>query len=165
MRDPSQVFDLHHSSRQHRIPNPLSEARDRTHSLLVPSQIHFPCATTGTPGGCHYYELPPKDEVHTSTLSNFILIKFPKIVILFPFHRWALSVVCQLKWERQDLAPVLPLLHPGPTEGNLILLLVQFFFFFFSLNESMGCFPLLIQFGPLVPRKGWQRERITIELS
>ena len=30
MRDPSRVFDLHHSSRQHWIPNPQSEARDQT---------------------------------------------------------------------------------------------------------------------------------------
>ena len=29
-RDPSRVCDLHHSSRQHRILNPLSEARDGT---------------------------------------------------------------------------------------------------------------------------------------
>ena len=37
MPDPSHVCDLHHSSQQHRILNPLSEARDRTHSswLLV----------------------------------------------------------------------------------------------------------------------------------
>ena len=28
MRDPSHVCNLHHSSWQHRIPNPLSEARD-----------------------------------------------------------------------------------------------------------------------------------------
>ena len=43
------VFDLHHSSRQHRILNPLSEARDRTCNLIVPRWIHFRCATTGTP--------------------------------------------------------------------------------------------------------------------
>ena len=30
MRDPSLVFNLHHSSRQRQIPDPLSEARDRT---------------------------------------------------------------------------------------------------------------------------------------
>ena len=42
---------LHHSSRQCRILNPLSEARDRTCNLMVPSRIHFCCATTGTPGG------------------------------------------------------------------------------------------------------------------
>ena len=30
MQDPSHVCDLHPSSRQHQIPDPLSEARDRT---------------------------------------------------------------------------------------------------------------------------------------
>ena len=33
------VCDLHHSSQQRRILNPLSKARDRTHNLTVPSQI------------------------------------------------------------------------------------------------------------------------------
>ena len=36
-------------SRQHQIRNPLSEARDGTRNLLVPSQIRFCCTTTGTP--------------------------------------------------------------------------------------------------------------------
>ena len=35
--DPSR--DLHHSSRQHRILNPLHEARDQTRNLTVPSRI------------------------------------------------------------------------------------------------------------------------------
>ena len=35
--------------RQHWILNPLSEAKDGTHNLMVPSRIHFHCATTGTP--------------------------------------------------------------------------------------------------------------------
>ena len=48
-RDPSHLCDLHHSSRRRQILNPLSEARDRTHNVMVPSQIHFHCATTGTP--------------------------------------------------------------------------------------------------------------------
>ena len=39
MPDPSLVCNLHHSSRQRRILNPLSKARDRTHNLMVPSQI------------------------------------------------------------------------------------------------------------------------------
>ena len=43
------VCNLHHSSRQQQILNPLSEARDQTHNLMVTSQIHFHCATTGTP--------------------------------------------------------------------------------------------------------------------
>ena len=39
MQDPSHAYDLQHSSRQHWILNPLSEARDRTCNLMVPSQI------------------------------------------------------------------------------------------------------------------------------
>ena len=46
-QDPSCICDLHHSSQQHQILNPLSEARDRTHNLLVPSRIHFRCAIDG----------------------------------------------------------------------------------------------------------------------
>ena len=47
--DPSRVQDLHHGSWQHWILNPLSEARNRTCNLMVPSRIHFLCAMTGTP--------------------------------------------------------------------------------------------------------------------
>ena len=39
--DPSRVCDLHHSSWQHLILNPLIQARDGTHKLMVPSRIHF----------------------------------------------------------------------------------------------------------------------------
>ena len=46
--DLSRFFDLHHSSRQCRIFNPLINARDQTHNLVVPNQIHFCCTTTGT---------------------------------------------------------------------------------------------------------------------
>ena len=48
MPDPSLICDVHHSSRQHWIPDPLIEARDRTCILMDASQIHFHCATTGT---------------------------------------------------------------------------------------------------------------------
>ena len=37
--DLSHVSNLHHSSRQRRILNPLSSARDRTLNLMVPSWI------------------------------------------------------------------------------------------------------------------------------
>ena len=43
------VCDLHHSSWQCQILNPLSEARNRTYDLMVPRQIPFCCAMTGTP--------------------------------------------------------------------------------------------------------------------
>ena len=36
---PSRVCNLHHSSRQHRIVNPLSKGRDRIRNLMVPSRI------------------------------------------------------------------------------------------------------------------------------
>ena len=49
MPDPSCVCDLHHSSQPRQILNPLSKARNRTCNLMVPSQIRFHCATTGTP--------------------------------------------------------------------------------------------------------------------
>ena len=48
-QDPSYVCYLHHSSQQHQILSPPSKARDQTHNLIVPSQIHFRCTTTGTP--------------------------------------------------------------------------------------------------------------------
>ena len=37
--DPSHVCDLHHSSQQCRILNPLNEARDRTRNIMVLSRI------------------------------------------------------------------------------------------------------------------------------
>ena len=48
-RDPSRVCDLHHSSWQQRILNPLSEARDRTHVLMDTSWIRFCYTMTGVP--------------------------------------------------------------------------------------------------------------------
>ena len=48
--DQSHVCKLHQSSQQHWILNPLSEARDRTCNLMVPSWIHFHCTTTGASG-------------------------------------------------------------------------------------------------------------------
>ena len=58
MQDPSLIFDLHQSSQQCRIPDPLSETRDRTHILMVTSWIRFRCATTGTPK-VYLRRLPP----------------------------------------------------------------------------------------------------------
>ena len=48
-RDPRHVCDPHHSSRQHRIPNPVNGARDWTHILMYTSPVHFHWATMGTP--------------------------------------------------------------------------------------------------------------------
>ena len=39
MQDLSGTFDLHHSSRPHRILNPLREDRDQTHILMDASRV------------------------------------------------------------------------------------------------------------------------------
>ena len=48
-QDPSCVCDLYHSTWQHQILNPLSEARDWTCILMDTSWVCYICATTGTP--------------------------------------------------------------------------------------------------------------------
>ena len=50
-QDPSHICDLHHSSRQHWIPNPLNEARDQTRVLMAISWVGYLWATTETPEG------------------------------------------------------------------------------------------------------------------
>jgi len=52
--DPSRICHLHHSSWQCWILNPLSEARDQTCNLIVPSRIHFCCSMTGIPDTLFY---------------------------------------------------------------------------------------------------------------
>ena len=42
MQDPDCICDLHHSSGQCRILDPLSEARDRTCVLMDTSQVRYP---------------------------------------------------------------------------------------------------------------------------
>ena len=39
-RNTGSVCNLHHSSQQRQILNPLSKARDQTRNLMVPSWIH-----------------------------------------------------------------------------------------------------------------------------
>ena len=45
--DPSRIFNLHHSSWQHQILDPLSEARDRTHILMGSQSDLFPLSHDG----------------------------------------------------------------------------------------------------------------------
>ena len=47
MWDLSHICNLHHSSQQHWIPDPLSEAGDETHILVNTTRISFHCTTTG----------------------------------------------------------------------------------------------------------------------
>ena len=53
--DPSRFCNLHHSSWQHSILNPLSKARNWICVLMDTSQIHFCWATTGTPRGLGFF--------------------------------------------------------------------------------------------------------------
>ena len=63
--DPSHICNLHHSSWQCQILNPLSETRDWTHILMDTSQIHYHWTTTGTPDS-HSFDI--------STLSHVVFI-------------------------------------------------------------------------------------------
>ena len=45
---PNCIFNLHHSSRQCQVLNPVIEARDKTCNLMVPSRICFHCTMMGT---------------------------------------------------------------------------------------------------------------------
>ena len=56
MPDLSHICDPYHNSWQCQILNPLNDARDQTCVLMDPSQIHFCCATMGTPPNVSYYE-------------------------------------------------------------------------------------------------------------
>ena len=57
-QDPSHLCDLHHSSQQRRILNPLSKTRDWTCILMDTSQVHYRWATTETP---NFMKFKPKD--------------------------------------------------------------------------------------------------------
>ena len=70
MPDPSHLCDLHRSSRQRRILNPLSEGRDQTRNLVVPNWILFYWTTTGTPWNTllihiFYFEIGGLDMKHS----------------------------------------------------------------------------------------------------
>ena len=99
--DPSHICDLHHSSQQHQIPNPLSEARDQTCILMDTSQIHFHCATAGIP--------PP--------LYISVFINFPRDRELIPTYSYG------RKKKFQELAfspffPKLPSFHESETQSG-----------------------------------------------
>ena len=86
MQDPSRVCDLHHSSRQLWILKPLSEARNGTHNLMVPSQIRFLSAVMGTPwwkaGICN--KTNPNLWIATEILSSLIC-RFQTICAVLEF--------------------------------------------------------------------------------
>ena len=72
--DPSHISELHHSSQQFQIFNPLSKARDQTCVLMDASKICFHWAMTGTPLISHFV-LKIILEIPNSKLEHTIVIK------------------------------------------------------------------------------------------
>ena len=70
MPDPSCVCDLHHNSQQRQIFNPLSEARDWTCNLIVPSWIRFHCAMMRTPISAKYFMSRKKKYIYFKILEQ-----------------------------------------------------------------------------------------------
>ena len=69
-QDQSLICDLHHSSRQRWILNPLSEPRDQTQNLMFPSRIHFRCTTIGTPKNFLNYNHRPVPPISLPFFQN-----------------------------------------------------------------------------------------------
>ena len=63
--DLSPVCDLHHSSRQHQILNPLGEARDRTCILMFTSQVLSSLSHNGNPKWSSLDHLCCRDHIPT----------------------------------------------------------------------------------------------------
>ena len=63
------VCDIQHSSRQHRILNPLSKARDRTCILMVTSQVRYPQSHDGN------FILPLLDSSTSSLIPGILPFK------------------------------------------------------------------------------------------
>ena len=57
----------------------MSEARDQTHNLMVPSQIRFHCATTETPRLRYFY----KNKNNEDKCIEFTLSKWNTEIITF----------------------------------------------------------------------------------
>ena len=83
--DWSRICDLHHSSRQHLILNPLNEAWGRTCVLTDTSYICFHCATTGTPLASFLKEDFP-DPSHTGLGPSVAIIPYMVVTRLHVFR-------------------------------------------------------------------------------
>ena len=85
-RDLSHIFNLHHSSQQHQILNPLSGARDRTHVLMDISRVRYHWTTMGIPLSASLL-LPLKSpmSISSSTWAVELLTSSPSLPLaVFP---------------------------------------------------------------------------------
>ena len=77
----SHTSDLHHSSQQHRILNPVSEARGQIHHLMVSSRIHFRSATMGTPDYSFYHNFISWSTAENCTLKTLLTVRSSKYIV------------------------------------------------------------------------------------
>ena len=95
--DPSCIFNLHHSSQQSQILNPVSEARNQTHILIVTSQVLYHWATTGTPHKWEFY-LP---SALLEFLYNYCLVERISLiytVLVSNFHTRKKKISLDMLW-------------------------------------------------------------------
>ena len=102
MLDLRYVSDLHHSSWQHRILNPLNEARDWPFILMDTSQVCYYWATRGTP---HWLFKSMFFKFHSFVsfpvfllllISNFIRLSTEKITCIISISLNLLKLNCAL---------------------------------------------------------------------
>ena len=102
MWDLSRVCDLHYSSRQHQILNPLSEARDQIFIFMDTSWIHFRCTAWEPPsaflislgvmlayGLFEQQRLRGLDDLHRSSASSCSAPKDESILVFWSITRYS----------------------------------------------------------------------------
>ena len=87
-QDPSRICDLHHSSQQRWVLNPLSQARDRTCVLMDVSQICFCWATMGT----------PERAIFKVEINSVLVFNIPLCVLVCSHNLCVLVTNCPRDW-------------------------------------------------------------------
>ena len=132
--DPSHACNLHYSSRQCSILNPLSEARDQTSVLIDTSQVLDPLSHDGNSSN-HFLE--EKSGIKVSAGLIFLRVLPPQLAFLLSLHMVFSLCVCVLISSFKDSSHT----ELGPTPRPLFCLNHPFFF-----NPFMNCFVIAISF-------------------